>query len=140
MTTEIKATAAATVTAEAIAEAQARGFAEGKIEGAKAGAQDERTRVAAILTHAEAEGRRALAEHLGFKTESTIEQAAAMLAAAPKSAAPVTNMLAAAMGAIPNPKVGADGELPHGSEARPAVISPGNLYALRRKQAGHSAE
>lgn len=48
---------------------------------------DERRRVQAILTHANAEGRGNLAEHLAYQTDASIEDAAATLAAAPQSAA-----------------------------------------------------
>ncbi len=47
----------------------------------------ERARVKGILQHAEAGGRSALAEHLAYDTDMSVEQAAAMLAKAPKEQA-----------------------------------------------------
>ena len=44
----------------------------------------ERARVAAILSHAQAAGRRTLAEHLAFSTDSTVEEAATLMAAPPR--------------------------------------------------------
>lgn len=47
-------------------------------------ASAERARVQGIQQHAEAEGRSKLASHLAFNTDLSVEQAAALLAAAPK--------------------------------------------------------
>jgi len=127
---------AAPAGAEQLAEAQARGFIEGKAEGVKLGTDAERTRIAGILAHSEATDRRALAEHLAFKTGNTVEEAASMLAAAPKATAAPTNLLAAAMAGVPNPQVGADGQ-PVNAEHKPVVISAGSVFEQRRKQAGH---
>lgn len=44
----------------------------------------ERARVKGILCHAEAKGRAGLAEHLAYDTDMSVEQAAALLAAAPR--------------------------------------------------------
>ncbi len=75
----------------------------------------EKARCAAILNHAEAEGRADLANHLAFSTDMTAEQAVAMLAKAPRAvaaaaapAAAATNPLEAAMSAKGTPAVGAD--------------------------------
>jgi capsid assembly protease len=136
-TADKPAATAGAVGTEQLAAAQARGFTEGKAEGIKAGAESERARIAGILGHAEATDRRALAEHVAFKTGSTVEEAVAMLAAAPKTAAAPTNLLAAAMSKIPNPNVGADGQPHPDAEHKPVVISASAVFDQRRKQAGH---
>lgn len=113
-----------------IESARAEGLSAGKAEGAKEGVGAERARVAGILTHAEAAGRTKLAEHLAFKTDSTVEAAAAMLAAAPKEVA-VKNALAEAMSGVPNPQVGADGA--ESGEKKVVAPNPANIYAFRQK-------
>ena len=132
MTTTPKEPAGAAVqsSVDQLTEAQARGFTEGKVEGIKAGAADERTRIAAILTHAEAGGRRSLAEHLAFKTGNTVEEAAALLAVSPKEAAAATNLLAEKMAGIKQPNVGADVEVV--GTAGP-VLDMAKVYSMRRE-------
>ncbi len=73
-------------TAEAAPPAQAAAAAPATVEPAAA-ASAERTRVQGILQHAEAEGRGKMAEHLAFSTDMSVEQAGALLAAAPKEQA-----------------------------------------------------
>ncbi|WP_301361852.1 S49 family peptidase [Stutzerimonas nitrititolerans] len=73
-------------TAEAAPPAQAAAAAPATVEPAAA-ASAERTRVQGILQHAEAEGRGQMAEHLAFSTDMSVEQAGALLAAAPKEQA-----------------------------------------------------
>ena len=74
----------------------------------------EKARCAAILNHAEATGRADLAAHLAFETDMSADQAAAMLAKAPRAAAAApaaaatANPLEAAMAAKGTPGVGAD--------------------------------
>jgi len=69
----------------------------------------ERTRISAILTHAEAQGREGLARALALESDMDAEAAARVMAMAPKQAAAAPpNALAAAMAAVTNPKVGAD--------------------------------
>lgn len=77
----------------------------------------EKERCSAITGCEEAKGNEALANHLAFNTEMSVEDAKQTLAvakpqvvaaAAPSAAA--TNPLEAAMAATPNPNVGADGE------------------------------
>lgn len=111
-----------TVTQEDVARAKAEGIAEGRTaaqsEAATAAqvaadnaSKAAQTRIAGILTHAEADGRRALAEHFAFESGMSIEDAGKALAKAPKEAKPVVaaaNPLAAAMAKEPNPQVGAD--------------------------------
>lgn len=84
----------------------------------------ERERIQSILTHAESSGRAEMAQHLAFKTTMASADAVALLAAAPKEAAPAPaasqhNALAAAMAAVKNPTVGADpsGDTDQGAQA-----------------------
>jgi len=73
-------------TAEAAPPAQAGSEAPAAIDTAAA-ASAERTRVQGILQHAEAQGRGKMAEHLAFNTSMGVEEAGALLAAAPKEQA-----------------------------------------------------
>jgi len=70
-------------------------------------ATEERTRIQSILTHAEAEGRGDLANHLAFNTDMSADTAVAILTASPKAveASVVTNGFAAAMDASAHPEV-----------------------------------
>lgn len=109
-----KETPAAAINAEQLAQAQATARAEGHAEGLAAGmtagrlegATAERTRISAILSSEEATGRETLARHLAFKHGDEPDAVIALLKEAPKAA--VGNALAAAMGNLGNPKVGAD--------------------------------
>ena len=92
------------ITQADVARARAEGATAGQAEGAKA----ERTRIGAILTHAEAAGREAQARTLALETDLNAEQAAKVLASSPKSAAAPANAFAAAMATTANPKVGAE--------------------------------
>jgi signal peptide peptidase SppA len=130
--------AATAATAEQLAAERAAGLAEGQAATTKAAAdaaaasqQAERDRVAGILGHAEAAGREGLAKHLAFKTNSTVDDAAALLAASAKETAAVANPLAAAMNQVPNPKVGADVEAT--KETAPSTINTANVYAFRKE-------
>jgi len=73
----------------------------------------ERARIGAIMAHPESAGRESLASHLALKTSMSVEDAAAMLAAAPKAEAkPATASTSAAafdaaMESTGNPNVGA---------------------------------
>jgi hypothetical protein len=104
MSTEDKA--AATLTAEQ-ATAQAA-------EARNAGATEMQARIKAIQTCDEAKGREKLAAHLAFNTGMGADEAKALLSAAPQEAAPAAaassqaSALAAGMGAVTNPNVGAD--------------------------------
>lgn len=101
------------------------------VPGAESSA--ERARIAGILGHAEAAGRRALAEHLAFKTTNTVEEAVALLAVSPKEApAAPANLLAAAMAGIKNPEIGATASA---DSAEPAakVATAAEVYEFRRK-------
>ena len=131
-------TPAASITQSQVVDARTAGVQEGKAagvaEGAAAGAAAERTRVAGILTHAEAGGRAKLAEHLAFKTAMTVEEAAAMLAAAPKEVAAtvVVDPLAAAMANVTNPRVGAGSD--EGEETAATVSARILSYTPNRRK------
>lgn len=133
-----KPAAPAGAATEQLEQAKKLGFDEGKGEGAKAGADAERARVSAILTHAEAGGRRTLAEHLAFKTTQSVDEAVAMLAAAPKETPPATgNRFAAAMDKEGNPKIAPDAAVSagdaSGDAAKPSIPIAANIYAFRAK-------
>mgnify|MGYP005982328555 CR=1 FL=1 len=75
---------------------------------------DTKSRISAILSHAEAAGRDELAKSLAFDTDLSIEAAAALLQKAPKAAAPAqpqVNHFAAAMEGTDNPNIGEDPEV-----------------------------
>jgi signal peptide peptidase SppA len=74
-------------------------------EGDLMGPNEERQRIAAILTCEEARGREELARVLALETNHTLEAAKKILTASPTAAKPV-NALEVRMGQIPNPKVG----------------------------------
>lgn len=85
-----------------------RARAEGHDAGVKAGAGAERTRITGIYGHAEAAGRRAMADKC-VSMGLSVEQAGELLAAAPKEVAQgEVDPLSRAMGGIPNPAIGAD--------------------------------
>ena len=68
--------------------AQPQATAEVDVNAVKAEAvQAEKARISGIVGCEEASGRASLASHLAFKTEMSVEQAKALLAAAPKEAA-----------------------------------------------------
>lgn len=78
-------------------------------EEEKPQAKGEKARIAAILGHAEAKGRRKLAEHIALGTNMSVKAAAAMLRAAPKSAPSTSakgNGFDARLRAQGNPKIG----------------------------------
>ena len=107
-------------------EARAEGVKAGTAEGTKT----ERDRVRGIMTHAEAKERQELALSIATETDMGVEQAAKLLAAAPKQAS--KGALAALMAQEPNPKVGVDGDLNAGA-AKPK-ISTSAIYDARRQQ------
>lgn len=128
---QVSTPAPAAPTADQLAEAQARGFqqanaeAETRIGDARAeGAKAAQERIAGILGHAEASGRDALAKHLAFNTNMTVDDAAKALAAAPKiDAAKPADRLDAAMRQIGNPKVGTDAPAADDDETEEAVAA-----------------
>ena len=92
----------------------------------------ERARISGILTHAEAEGRNALANHLAFNTTSSVADAVAILAASSKATAPAANALAAAMANVPNPNVGADGKPAAAPGTAATQLNHSNIYNSRK--------
>lgn len=137
MTTTAKTTAAneaPAITAEHVDAARAEGKAEGLKEGTAKGASDERVRIKAILTSAEAEGRKDLAHHLAFETDTSAEAAVALLGKAPKAEAKsAANALEQAMAAAGKTGVGAEAS----TDAPPVRINANAIYEQRRKAAGH---
>jgi signal peptide peptidase SppA len=73
---------------------------------AAAPAVTDRQRIDAILNCEEAKGREQLAQKLALKTDHDLETCRELLRAVPVAAAPPANPFAAAMAAVPNPKVG----------------------------------
>jgi signal peptide peptidase SppA len=63
--------------------------ADASVAVAKAARTEERERVKGIQTHAEATGRETLAAHLAMNTDMDVETAGGILAASPKTSAPV---------------------------------------------------
>ena len=100
----------------------------------------EKARCAAILNHAEATGRSDLAAHLAFETDMSADQAAAMLAKAPRAqaapAAAAANPLDAAMAKAGTPNVGADDAT---GAAAPKADSAEFLLASLALATGHKA-
>lgn len=113
--------------------ALARARDEGRVEGRAA----ERTRCKAILGDAEAAGREAQAQALAFDTDLPPEQAVAVLKtgakAEAKPAAPA-NVLAAAMGKVPNPSIGPDAGPAGGEEDddKKAMSMVDNVLTMHR--------
>lgn len=62
-------------------------MAEISSEDRAAVANEAKARIKGIMTHEEAKGREALAEHLAYDTEMTVEEAAAILKVSPKAEA-----------------------------------------------------
>lgn len=131
-------------TAAQLAEAEARGAAKGKTdaeadaakklaEAQGKAATEAQARISAILTHAEAEGRTKLAQHLAFKTTQSVDDAVALLAVSEKeTAGAAKNPLADAMAGIKNPKVGA-GAADDGEGTKIVPKSAAQVYAFRRE-------
>jgi ClpP class serine protease len=116
---------------EAKADGEKAGEAKGKEAGRVEATAAERARVKAIMAHDEAKERPALAMSIALETELSVEQAAKLLAGAPKQASGLA--LAALMASVPNPKVGTD------AGADPAAGAPkldtASVYAARSKAA-----
>jgi signal peptide peptidase SppA len=116
--------------------AQAR--AEGHAEGVKAGAAAERTRIESILTHADAEGREATAQHLAFKTDMAADAAVALMASTPKASGAAG--LDAAMHAHGVTGVRPSGTDDDGDHANVVQLNTAEIYAKRAKRFGQTAE
>ena len=93
--------------AEALAAARQEGHAAGRAEGVEAGREAAQARIAGILDHADANGREALARHLAFRTDMSVEAAAAVLGATPKVEASASGSLAALAAVAPAVVLGA---------------------------------
>jgi len=70
---------------EGKAEGAKEGYEAGANEGRRIGAEDERARIKTILTHPEAKGREASANHLALNTQMNSEDAAGALAGLAKT-------------------------------------------------------
>lgn len=68
----------------ALETSRAEGFKAGQLQGSSDGAKLERDRIAAILNHAEAQGREAQAKVFALESDMTIETVGKLLAASPK--------------------------------------------------------
>jgi len=104
--------------ATALAAARAEGHAAGVIEGTAKGATDERTRIGAILTHANATGREATAREFALSTNMDAETAGKLLASVPTdgkaaaAAAAATTLTQMAAGQTVCSEGGGDGGAP----------------------------
>lgn len=100
----------------------------------------ERTRIATILRHEQADGRTQLAHTLAFDTDMSVEQAGVVLGAAPKAAAADApagaSPLAAAMGKVSNPAVGADTASATADAEEDVRSFAANVVALHRQSTG----
>ena len=134
-----------TITAEDVTRARAEGHTAGRAEAEAASVSAvtaaraeavtaERTRMRAILTHAEATGRETLAHHLAFNTEMAAEAAGEMLKNAPKvSAEQAKSPLAQAMAHSGSPGVRQQEAADEVKQT--AAVNPSNVYASRKSQA-----
>ena len=95
---------------------------------------DQKARISAILGSDEAKGRSEMANHLAFNTDMSADDAKKLMATAPVAE---KNPLAAAMGGVPNPKVGAD----NGNDPAPTkpAINTQEIYARRAQAAADAA-
>jgi signal peptide peptidase SppA len=125
---EAAATAAAEVAAAELVAAEAAALA---IAEAAAAVPSERERIKAILNAPEAADRAGLANHFALNTELSVADAVAALAASPKetAAAASGNAFAAAMGATPNPEIGAEGTDESNAELKGAARVIANAKA-----------
>lgn len=112
-------------------EAHAAGVTEGTATGRAEGVKAEHDRIGGILTRAEAKDRPQLALSVALETEMTVEQAAKLLATAPKQAQ--GSALASLMAGIKNPKVGADTDVD--TAATKPRLDTASIYASRRRAA-----
>lgn len=99
--------------------ATAEELAQAKADAVKT----ERARVSGIQSCEEAKGREKLASHLAFNTSMSVEEAKALLAAAPQegaAAAAAGNAFKEAMDAAKHPNVGADGG---GGDDKPSRVA-----------------
>lgn len=107
------------------------GYEAGANEGGRIGAEDERARIKAILTHPEAKGREASANHLALNTPMSVEDAAGALAGLAKSstiAARAAGTVAPAAGAEHVP----DENMQPGAVSWASIADKLNAETLRR--------
>ena len=123
------------ITQATVDAAAASARADGHAAGLAEGVASERARVAAILGHAEAEGRGALAHHLAFKTGVSPDDAAATLAAAPKTDTRASRLA----GVVPNPTIGADTGAGAANDAGKIEMAWGAIVSDINSKAGHKA-
>lgn len=107
-------------------QARAEGVKEGETQGTAAGVKAERERVKGVLSHAEAKERIGLAMSVAFETDMSVDQAAKLLASAPKQAG--SSALAALMADVKNPKIGASDGLDQPA-AQHRMSSTAEVYA-----------
>ncbi len=115
----------------ALAEGEKAGIVKAGNDAAKITADATKaanTRAQAILHHADAKGREALANHLAFETEMSDAAAIAMLGKAPKAADP------SRMGTPPDPKV-STGEQADQSDRGTSLIAEVDRMIAGRKVA-----
>lgn len=119
-------------------EARTAALAEGEKKGTALGMNAERERIRGILAHEEAKTRPQLALSLAIESDMSVEQAAKLLAKAPKE--PSTgNAFAALMSKVPNPKVGLDGgDGGNGGEGKPRLSSTEVYAKLNEQQRAHT--
>ncbi|UGY27181.1 hypothetical protein HU675_0010710 [Bradyrhizobium septentrionale] len=118
---------------EGHAAGRAEGFTAGKTEGLREGAGLERTRIAAILSCPEAKGRADLANHLAFKSDIAPSDVATMLAASPVEDLRASSPFFAAMNAIANPQVGADGYVVNQNDEQRASAMAASIVEAHRR-------
>lgn len=82
----------------AVSAARTEGHAAGLAEGTTKGAADERTRISAILTHANAAGREATAREFALNTDMTADAATKVLASVPQGSSSKANAALQQMG------------------------------------------
>lgn len=93
---------------------------------------DERKRIGAILSHSDATGREEFARHLAFATALPADEAAKMLAAAPKAGTTQEDALAAQRAAAASLAMpGSPGPLSAAALALPLASKPGQRAPLR---------
>jgi capsid assembly protease len=117
---------------------------EGHSAGYSAGASAERTRISAILGHANAQGRQSLAHTLAFSTDMAPEAAATVMQSAAQEPVPgakavvisALSPLAAAMATVPNPKVVAALNEQSGGAEETSHSLAANVVSLHRQVKG----
>lgn len=120
-------------TAEQLGKAKAEAKAEGAKEGEATGRKAERDRVKAIVTHAEAQDRSEMAQHLAFETDMSVEQATALLAKSPKAAAAAGGLAAAMAGRTPAVTADAGNGDGSGTQEPTAIAPAADIYSSRAK-------